>query len=96
MRIGREVLRHIFVDCLLKVDTDGPIRANNLIGADTGVGGNVSAWVGDPVVCRIVPDMMVRPLNRCSDEPAEEFLTNAGGRSCLRNHRRKRRRHRNQ
>jgi hypothetical protein len=75
IRIGCKILEHVFVDFLLQIDTDGAVCADDLVSADTRVGGNVSAGVPNSDVSRNVADGVMRTFIRGCDQPAREFLT---------------------
>ena len=59
VRVDCEILHHVFVHFFLQIDTHGAVATNNLVGANAGVGRNISAriWnadVGGTVVHRMV------------------------------------------
>ncbi len=59
----------------LQIDANGTIRANDLVGANACVGGNVSARVRNADVLGNITDRMMSSLNRGGDQSAREFLT---------------------
>ena len=63
IRIACEIRLHVFVNFFLQVDADGAIDANDLVGADTGVGGNVSMGIRYTNVGRIVANRVVGPFD---------------------------------
>jgi len=44
-RIIRPIVHHVFVNFLLQIDANGPIGANNFVGADAGAGRDVSSGI---------------------------------------------------
>ena len=62
-RILAEVRDHVFVDLLLKVNTDFAVNPNDLVGADAGIRGNVSARIRYAHVVCDVAHMNVRAFD---------------------------------
>jgi hypothetical protein len=73
-RILCEVLHHVFVNFFLQIDTKCPIGPDNLVSANTGIRGNVSARIRNPNVRRVISDVMVSPFNRRIHEALKEFF----------------------
>ena len=48
--VGPEIGFHVFVDFLLKIDSHGAVDADDFVGADSGVGGNVATGVRNAYV----------------------------------------------
>ena len=46
-RIGGAILLHVLVNKFLQVDADGAVDADNFVGANAGIGGDVTIWIGD-------------------------------------------------
>jgi len=72
--VGREILQHIFVDFFLQIDAHGAVGANNLISANSGIGGNVPAWIWNSDILRNVADGMVSALDGGGHQAARELL----------------------
>src|SRR5215469_5055436 len=62
-RIGGEVTLHVFVDFFLEIDADAAVRANDLVGTNTCVGGHIAAGVSDANISRIVANGVVCSLD---------------------------------
>ena len=73
VRVRCEILQHVFVHFLLEVDAHGTITANHFIGANSRVGGNVSARVPNMDIRGDVADRVMRALNGGDDQPAREL-----------------------
>ncbi len=58
-----EITQHVFMDVFLEIYADGAIAANDLIGADAGAFGHITAGIRNPDIVRNVPDRMVRSLD---------------------------------
>ncbi len=71
--IDGEIPRHVFVNFLLQIDADGPVRSDNFVGADSGVRGNIPARVGDANVFGDISNLVVRALDGGCDEAAGEI-----------------------
>ncbi len=69
-----EIPYHVFMNFFLQVDTQNPVRTDDFIGANPGIRWDIPARIGNTNVGRIVPDRMVRPLDRRSDQFSEKFL----------------------
>src|SRR5258708_27173570 len=74
VRIRREILLHVLVDLFLQIDAHGPIQPNDLIGAYSRIGRNVSARVWNSDVGGNVAHGVMRALDGSGDEAALEFL----------------------
>ena len=53
-RIGGEILLHVFVHFFLQIDSDCSIRTDDLVGTNSGVGGNVAARILNANVCGVI------------------------------------------
>ena len=69
---------HVLVNFLLQVDADGAVCANDLIGADAGIRGNVAAWIWDFHVGGIISDGVMRALDGRGDKSLQEILADCG------------------
>ena len=76
--IGGKILLHFFVDFFLQVDAEGAIGADHLVGADTGAGGDITVWIGNSDVSRIVANDELCALRGCVGESFEEDLVEVG------------------
>ncbi len=68
---------------LLQVDANRPVNANNLVAANTGARGHVSAGISDGNVAGIVRHLMLRTLQRGSHQVTRELLTTDRSRRLL-------------
>ena len=73
-RIGRKMIRHVFVNFSLKVDANSAIRADDFIGADARRGGHVPIRVRDTDVRGIIANDVMRALDSGGDQSIEEML----------------------
>src|SRR5258707_432234 len=73
--IGREILRHIVMHFLLKIDTYGAVNANDLVGADACIGWDVAAVGRDGHISWVVTHGMVRTLYGRSYKFPQKCLT---------------------
>ena len=62
------------MDFLLQINAHGPVRANDLVGANAGIRRNVAVAGRDRDIRAVIADSMMRPLDRRSNEPAEKDL----------------------
>jgi len=67
-----EVLDHVLVNFLLQVDPDGSVSADDFVRADSSVGGDVAAGIGDANVSAVIANRMVRALDGCGCKPVEK------------------------
>ena len=62
LRVGAEILLHVFVDLLLKVKAYLPKRPNDYVAADSRVKRNITAWVFERGIGRVIllrhPDLL--------------------------------------
>ena len=74
VRVGSEIVQHIFVDFSLQIDTHGPVRTDDLVCTHAGIGRNVSARIRDADVGGNVSDRMMGALDRSRNQAVQEFL----------------------
>lgn len=72
--ICREIPRHIFVNLLLQVYANSPIRSNNLVRAYAGFGRNISVRIRNTDVSGIITDGMVRSLDGSGHQFLQKLL----------------------
>ena len=70
--VQSEVTLHVLVNFFLKIDADGAVSANDLVGADASAGSNVAAGVRDADVGGVVTDDVMGALDGCCDEAIGE------------------------
>ena len=75
VRIGGEILHHVFVNIFLQINSDGTVTANDLVSADAGVRWNVAPGVRDPDVLGDIAHGMVGALDGGIDQALRKFLT---------------------
>jgi len=73
-RVGREILLHIFVDLLLKIHAYSTVRANDFVGADSGIARNVTTRIRNAYISRIVTNGMMGSFNGRTDETSRKVL----------------------
>jgi hypothetical protein len=66
------VTLHVLVNFFLKIDADGAVSANDLIGADAIARSNVAAGVRDADVGGVVTDDVLGALDGCRDQAIDE------------------------
>jgi hypothetical protein len=71
MRVQSKVLQHVFVDLFLQLHSRRSVGADDRVGAEAGVGGDVSARIRDPNIARDPADTMMRAFNGCNRKPAQ-------------------------
>lgn len=73
----RGPIRHdVVVNLFLKIDANGATGANRFVRADSRVGGNIAAGIGDSNVSSVETDVMVRACDRSRGEFLKEQLVN--------------------
>ena len=72
MWVQSEVTLHVLVNFFLKIDADGAVSANDLVGADASARSNVAAGVRDADVGGVVTDDVMGALDGCGDEAIGE------------------------
>src|SRR6266481_3809518 len=79
-RVSSPVLHHVFVNFLLQIHANGSVGANNLVGADSGVRGHVSAWIIEMDVRGNVLHRVIGALYRRSNEHVKKVPTRISAR----------------
>ena len=74
VRIGIKMARHIFVYFSLQVYPYCAVASNNFIGAYSGVGRHIAAWVWDPNVIRHICHVVMSPFDSGIDKPSNKIL----------------------
>ena len=77
MRIKRKVLHHILVNFFLQVNTHSTVRANDFVGANTGPCGDVSTWVRDTNISRVITYRVVCALDCRGSQLLKKFRPRA-------------------
>ena len=77
-RIGGKGAFHVLMDEFLQVEAERSVTANDFIRADAGIGGDITIWVIQPHISRLVTNRELRALHRGLHETFGE------GRCCLR------------
>src|ERR1700689_173078 len=75
----RKILRNVFMDFLLEIDAYSPIASNNFAGTDPGVGGNITARIGNADVGGNIANRVVSPLNGSGNQPGGEIPDDSQG-----------------
>src|SRR6266513_5841768 len=75
VRVGPKIGFHVFVNFFLQVYAEGAVGADYFVGADTGVGGNIAARIGDADVGGDVADIVGGAFDGGVGKFVEEGLT---------------------
>jgi hypothetical protein len=73
-RIRGEVALHILMNFFLKINAHYPVRADDLIGTHSGVGGHIATPVRNANIGGIVTDGVVGTFNGRVDQRTQELL----------------------
>jgi len=74
IRIRRKIVQHILMNFFLQIDANSAVCANNFVGTNSGFRWDVTVWVGNAHVRRIIANRNVRAFYRSLDQFLKESL----------------------
>ena len=89
IRIRRKIVQHILMNFFLQIDANSSVCANNFVGTNSGFRWDVTVWVGNAHVRRIIANGEVRTFYRSLDQFLKKFLLWRNCRRLLRQRKRR-------